>query len=329
MNDHGSSLTGIHHVSALSAHIQRTHDFYPIVLGLRPIIKTVNQDEPSMYHLFYGDGAASPGSDITVFDLPHAAPEHRGNNSISRTSFRVHGDGVFDYWRKRLGSSGVEGAYIIERDGRTELDFEDPEGTQLSLVDDGGEGEASPWSASPVPAGYQIRGLGYIEITVPELEPTDRFLTVALGLAYGHAYPAAGNSGAEVHVYTIGTGGAHAEVHVVVRDDLPRARYGAGGVHHVALRSPAGSDMNEWVGRIEALGYHSSGLVDRHYFRSVYVREPNGVLFELASDDPGFEVDGPPDSERLSLPPFLEPRRSEIEAQLVPLEAPSARAQTI
>ena len=326
MNDRALPLTGLHHVSAVSAHIQRTHDFYPVVLGLRPILKTVNQDDPSMYHLFYGDGTASPGSDLTVFDLRHAAPERRGNNSISRTSFRVHGDGVFAYWANRLADFGVEGAYITERDGRTVLDFEDLEGIQLSLADDAGEGDSFPWSESPVPAEHQIRGLGYIEITVPELAPTDRFLANALGLAHDHDYPLVGVPDAVVHVYTMGEGGAHAEVHVVVRGDLPSARYGAGGVHHVALRSPSGSDMNEWVSRLDALEYHNSGMVDRHYFRSVYVREPNGVLFELASDDPGFEVDGPLDSERLSLPPLLEHRRSEIESKLVPLEAPTARA---
>jgi glyoxalase family protein len=122
-----------------------------------------------------------------------------------------------------------------------------------------------------------------------------------------------------VHVYLIGDGGAHAEVHVIVRDDLPRARYGSGGVHHVALRVPAGQEMADWVARLNGLGYQNSGIVDRHYFTSAYVREPNHVLFELATDGPGFEVDGPLDGERLSLPPFLELHRAAIEAILKPL----------
>ena len=317
-------LGGIHHVSSLSAHIGRSHDFYTRVLGLRPVIKTVNQDEPSMYHLFFGDGDGTPGSDMTVFDIPGAAREHRGNNSITLTSFRVSGEDALRYWAERLASLDVPHTGIATRDGRRVLDFDDAEGTPLSLVDDGGVGEAHPWIDSPVPAEHQIRGLGYTTITVPELEPTDRFLAGALGLTRSHAYPAPGAPVHEVHVYDIGGGGAHAEVHVVVRPDLPRARYGAGGVHHVALRVPDQGAIGEWSNRLDAQGYRNSGVVDRHYFASVYVREPNHVLFELATDGPGFTVDGPLDGEWLSLPPFLEPRRAEIEGRLTPLTVASA-----
>ena len=312
-------LTGVHHVSALSAHIGRTHDFYTRVLGLRPVIKTVNQDEPSMYHLFFGDGVGSPGSDMTVFDLPRAARERRGNNCIARTTFRVAGDGTLAWWRERFAALEVPHADVAERDGRAVLDFEDVEGTQLSLVDDGGAGEAFPWDGSPAPAGRQIRGLGYVIVTVPALEPTDRFLRGGLGLVHDHEYPLAEAPAFAVHVYRMGEGGAAAEVHVIVRDDLPRARYGAGGVHHLALRVPDGQRPADWVARLDELGYGNSGVVDRHYFASIYVREPNGVLFELATDGPGFTVDGPLDGDRLSLPPFLEPRRAEIEARLTPL----------
>ncbi|HKG92019.1 MAG TPA: ring-cleaving dioxygenase, partial [Gemmatimonadaceae bacterium] len=228
------------------------------------------------------------------------------------------------YWAARLDEHGVPHRGVTTRDGRRVLDFDDPEGTQLSLVDDGGNaraGEARPWDASPVPAGHQIRGLGYTVITVPRLEPTDRFLVEALGLRRDRSYPLAGAPQFAVHVYAIGDGGPHAEVHVIVRDDLPRARYGSGAVHHVALRVPDGQRMEDWVARLNAAGYRNSGIVDRHYFTSAYVREPNHVLFELATDGPGFEVDGPLDGERLSLPPFLEPRRAEIEAKLKPLSA--------
>jgi glyoxalase family protein len=316
----GRPLTGIHHVSSLSAHIARTRDFFTRILGMRPIIKTVNQDDTSMYHLFFGDGAATPGSDMTVFDLPHVAQEHRGNNSISRTSFRVSGDETFAYWLARFDAHRVVHGGVATRDGRTVLDFDDFEGTELSLVDDGGTGASFPWDASPVPAPYQIRGLGYIAIVVPELAPTHEFLTRGLGLQADHTYPAMDAPQYSVHVYRIGEGGPHAEVHVTVRDDLPRARYGSGGVHHVALRVPEGQSQAEWVEHLSGLGYHNSGIVDRHYFTSVYVREPNHVLFELATEGPGFEVDGPLDADRLSLPPFLEPRRAEIEAKLRPIE---------
>jgi glyoxalase family protein len=312
-------LTGVHHVSALSAHIGRSHDFYTRVLGMRPVIKTVNQDDPSMYHLFFGDGAGSPGSDMTVFDMPRAAPAKPGNSSISRTAFRVDGEAALAYWKARFEAYAVAHGDLAARDGRRVLDFTDPAGTRLSLVDDGGAGESFPWERSPVPAEHQIRGLGYTTITVPTFEPTDRFLTGALGLRHDRSYPLDEAPRFQGHVYTMGEGGAHAEVHVVVRDDLPRARYGAGGVHHVALRVPEGQRMEEWVERLNTHGYPNSGVVDRFYFTSAYVREPNHVLFELATDGPGFEVDGPLDGERLKLPPFLEARRAEIEADLKPL----------
>ena len=316
-------VLGLHHVSALSAHIERTHEFYTRVLGMRPVIKTVNQDEPSMYHLFFSDGAGSPGSDMTFFDMPLAAHEHRGNHSISLTTLRVNGESALAYWAARLDEHDVRHSDIVMSDDRRLLYFDDLEATRLALIDDGGEEESFPWDRSPVPAEHQIRGLGYTALTVPVLEPTERFLIEALGLVRDRSYVPADDPRYPVHVYTSG-GGVSAEVHVLVRDDLPRARYGAGAVHHVALRIPSGQDIGEWVAHLNELGYRNSGIVDRHYFTSAYVREPNHVLFELATDGPGFEVDGPLDSERLSLPPFLEPRRAEIEARLKPLHTSHA-----
>lgn len=313
-------LAGMHHVSALSARIGRSHDFYTRVLGMRPVIRTVNQDAPSMYHLFFGDGAGRPGSEMTVFDMPRAAPERPGNNSISLTTFRVAGDDILSWWAERFDRLGVARGEPAERDGRGVLAFADFEGTQLALVDDGGAGDAAPWEESPVPPERQLRGLGYTAITVPTLEGTGAFLTEGLGLRRARAYPLPEAPEHEVHVYEAAGGGVHAEVHVIVRGDLPPARYGAGGVHHLALRVPDGQPIDAWAARLDGLGYGNSGVVDRHYFASVYAREPNGVLFELATDGPGFEVDGPIDGERLSLPPLLEPRRAEIEAALRPLE---------
>jgi glyoxalase family protein len=312
-------LASMHHVSSVSAHIKRSRDFYTRVLGLRPIITTVNQDDPRMYHLFFGDGDATPGSDMTVFDIPHAARELRGNNSIALTTFRVSGRAALEYWVHRLNELGVANIGITQRDGRDVIDFDDFESTQLSLIDDGGFGAVHPWASSDVPAEFQIRGLGYSVIVVPKREPTHDFLTLALGLTHSHTYPLGEAPEFNVHVYTIGAGGPNAEVHVIVRDDLPRARYGAGGVHHLALLVPEGQRMEDWTGKLTLLGFHHSGIVDRHYFQSIYVREPNGILFELATFGPGFEVDGPIDENRISLPPFLEPRRKEIERGLEPL----------
>lgn len=313
-------LASLHHVSSVSAHIKRSRDFYTRVLGMRPIITTVNQDDPRMYHLFFGDGEATPGSDLTVFDIPNAARELRGNNSIALTTFRVSGLAALEYWVTRLNELGAANIGITERDGRNVVDFDDYEATQLSIIDDGGFGSAHPWRDSPVPAEFQIRGLGYITIVVPDRDPTHQFLTLALGLTRHHMYSLAEAPEFNVHVYNIGKGGPNAEVHVIVRDDLPRARYGAGGVHHVALLVPNGQRMEDWVAKLSLLGFHNSGIVDRHYFKSIYVREPNHVLFELATVGPGFDVDGPLDDQKLSLPPFLEPRRTEIAQMLKPLD---------
>ncbi len=320
------TLTGTHHVSTVTAQIGRANAFLTGVLGLRPLARTVNQDAPTMYHLFFGDGAGTPGSEFTVFDIPRAARERRGNNRLSRTTFRVAGADALAWWAAHLDAHGVPHGGLAERDGRAVLDFEDPEGLELSLVDDGGEGEAFPWAASPVPAPYQLRGLGYVELTIPTLGPTDAFLTGTLGLARDHAYPLPHAPAFTVHVYRMGDAPAAGwrtavarELHVVVRDDLPRTRPGAGGVHHVALRVPELAAMPAWDEHVGAQGFRHSGLVDRHWFTSLYVREPNHVLFELATDAPGFALDDADDGTRLILPPFLEPRRAQIEDALVPL----------
>ena len=207
-------LSGMHHVSSLSAHIGRTRDFYTRVLGLRPVITTVNQDDTSMYHLFFADGKGSPGSDMTVFDLPHAAPEHRGNNAITLTTFRVgRREERSRYWDERLTSLGVAHGEIYLRDGRAVLDFDDPVGTQLSLIDDRGVGESFPWADSPVPLEHQIRGLGYVAITVPDLAPTDH-VSARSDRRRSTSYVSARRRAAtHVHVYRIGD----AEHHVIVR----------------------------------------------------------------------------------------------------------------
>jgi glyoxalase family protein len=219
---------------------------------------------------------------------------------------------------ERCENRHVRHGGIVERDGRLTFDFEDPEGQRLSLIDDGASGEAHPWEKSPVPAEHQIRGLGPITISIPKLERTDRILQDPLNMRPARQYEA--NGGSTVHVYEIGPGGPSAELHVAVEPGLPSARQGAGGVHHVALRTTL-NDYNAWVDRLAQARVASSGPVDRYYFRSLYFREPNGILFEIATDGPGFTADESLEmlGERLSLPPFLEHRRREIESALKPL----------
>jgi glyoxalase family protein len=312
-------LEGIHHLTAVSANISRNLAFYTQTLGLRLVKKSINQDDVSAYHLFYADGVASPGTDLTFFDWP-VPRERRGAHSITRTGLRVAGEPALAWWHRRFGDLGVSHGAIGERDGRLTLDFEDFEGQRFSLVADDGRDATHPWARSPVPAEHQIRGLGPITMSVPTLERTDLVLTRVMGMRAVRDYPAPRQNGARTHVYEMGAGGAAAELHVAVEPDLPAAESGAGGAHHVAFRIPD-ADYDAWTNRLRETGMPSSGPVDRFYFRSLYFREPNGVLFEIATDGPGFATDEPLEhlGEKLSIPPFMEHRRAEIEAGLKPL----------
>ncbi|MEZ4625669.1 MAG: VOC family protein [Thermomicrobiales bacterium] len=244
-------LTGIHHLTAISSQIRENKRFYTETLGMRLVKRSVNQDDVSAYHLFYADGKGTPGTDLTFFDWPIPA-ERRGIPSISRTALRIHGDAAFTYWKKRFDELGIASGEIIERDGRTTLDFEDPEGQRLTLVDDGGSGESFPWEQSLVPADYQIRGLGPITLSVATLEPTDAMLRLALSMHRVRSYPVPEDPSQTVHVYSMGPGGAGAELHVAVRPNLPIARQGAGGVHHVAFRIPD-ADYDAWAEHLDRL----------------------------------------------------------------------------
>jgi glyoxalase family protein len=313
-------LTGIHHLTAISADAPGNVAFYTRVLGMRLVKKTVNQDDVSAYHLFYADALARPGTDLTFFDWP-TAPERRGTHSISRTALRVADEPTLQWWVQHLAKAGVRHGDIALRDGRLTLDFEDPEGQRLSLIDDGGAGDAHPWQRSPVPEAHQIRGLGPITLSVPQLEPTDGVLTSVMNMRRVRDYPHPENAPDTVHVYEMGEGGPAAELHVAVQRDLPAGRQGAGGVHHVAFRTPDETQYDAWARRLNDMRIPNSGKVDRFYFRSLYFREPNGILFEIATDGPGFATDEPLETlgETLALPPFLEPRRRQIEAGLKPL----------
>ena len=312
---------GIHHLTAVTAKAPENLAFYTGVLGLRLVKKTVNQDDVRAYHLFYADDAGSPGTDLTFFDWP-AARERRGNNSITRTGLRIPKNSAA-WWAKYLEEKNVTAAAPTERDGRVVVDLEDPEGQRLSLVED--EGVAANPVDNPIPPEQQIMGLGPVTLTVPGLFPTDQVLERAYGMTKTRTYT--GPEG-ETHVFQIDAAGPHSELHLAVRPSLPPHRPGAGGVHHVAFRI-RDEDYHDWDAHLTGLGLQTSGEVERYYFRSIYYREPNGVLLELATDGPGFTADEPRETlgQRLSLPPFLEGRRAEIEANLKPLEVDHADAR--
>lgn len=322
-------LAGVHHVTAVSAQIRDNYRFYTRTLGMRLVKRSVNQDDVSAYHLFYADAKGSPGSDLTFFDWPMPA-ERRGTHAITRTTLRVAGLESLEWWRDHLDASKVSAGEVVERDGRLTMDFEDPEGQRLSLVADGGAGESFPWKRSPVPVEHQVRGLGPVEISVPDLRPTEALLRKVLNMRPVREYTDPTDHARRVHVFEMGevgegegtSGGASAELHVVVEPELPFARVGAGGVHHVAFRARTFEEYDAWAERLNTFGVANSGKVDRYWFRSLYFREPNGILFEIASDGPGFDVDEDAATlgEKLVLAPFLEPQRREIEAQLKPID---------
>jgi glyoxalase family protein len=314
-------LTGIHHLTAISAAIRDNYRFYTQTLGMRLVKRSVNQDDVTAYHLFYADAKGSPGTDLTFFDWP-VPRERRGTHSIVRTCLRVNGKDALSWWAHHLTEQGVQHGDILERDGRLTLLFEDPEGQRLALVDDGGLGDLpTPWDRSPVPRERQIRGLGPIVISVPTLTPTAGLLTRVFNMRQVRDSPHPDNPANHVHVFEMGAGGPHAELHVAVQPDLPAVQQGAGGVHHVAFRTPD-ANYDAWARRLNELRIPNSGKVDRYWFRSLYVREPNGVLFEIATDGPGFAVDEDPETlgETVVLPPFLEPQRKQILANLKPID---------
>jgi glyoxalase family protein len=244
-----------------------------------------------------------------------------GNHAVSRTGLRVGSAASLDWWKAHLATNDITSSRIVEHAGYLSLNFEDFEGQRFQLVADPAPGQPHPWEKSPIPTEHQIIGLGPITLAVPELKPTEEVLTGVMNMRQVRHYSADSHHG-EIHVFAMGPGGASAELVVEVNPQLPRSRQGAGAVHHVAFRTPDKAQFDEWVKRTADFGLRTSGEVERFYFTSLYFREPNGILFEIATDGPGFTADEPLESlgEALSLPPFLEGRRAEIEAGLKPLE---------
>ncbi|WP_410502095.1 ring-cleaving dioxygenase [Exiguobacterium acetylicum] len=318
-------LLGIHHVSILTGMAERNYQFYTQVLGMRLIKKTVNQDDTTSYHLFYGDAQGNPGTDLTFFDIPHLGKGVPGASSISSTSLRVKTTDSLRFWQQRFKEKEVDHDEIVERAGRQTLAFRDQEGTRLILVAEDGEiGVAGgvPWPQEEIPSEHAIVGLGAVTLTVNDPTLTVRVLTEVMGFRKVGTYPSLAGEFAPIEVYATGAGGIGAEVHIEARPDLDRERLGRGGVHHVAFRVPNSDEYEKWVERLNAYHLPNSGKVDRHYFQALYFREPNHILFELSTDTPGFATDESLETlgETLALPPFLEPKRAAIEARLRPLE---------
>lgn len=314
-------LGGLHHVTAVTGNASKNVAFYTGVLGMRLVKKTVNQDDVSAYHLFYGDEVGNPGTEMTFFDWSWAGRDPVGSGKISATAFRVPDRAALDWWTGRFDDLGVKRGNIGNRNGRAVLPFKDPEGQSLELAEGGelGMQPGTPYPESSVPQDKAILGLHASTLTVRNVGATSRVLKQALGFRAAGEYQ---KDGARVAIFEVGPGGAGTEVHLEERPDLPLHRQvGIGGVHHVAFRTPNDEEHAEWQKNLRQMGIGATPVIDRFYFRSVYFREPGGVLFEIATDGPGFATDEDEAhlGERLSLPPFLEAQREMIEGRLQPI----------
>jgi glyoxalase family protein len=303
---------GIHHVTAIASDPQRNIDFYAGILGLRLVKVTINYDDPGSYHLYYGDETGSPGSIITFFAWPGARRGRRGAAQTTAVSFAVP-EGAVEYWRRRLQEYGIGAAESDGAKAEEVVEFEDPDGLLLRIVETPGVESLPAWSGADVPAHAAIRRFHGVTLTVRDAEPTSRTLIRELGFTQIET------DGNVTRYSPEGTEGAVVEI---VQSAEPYGIIAVGNVHHVAWRAPDAQAQLKWQNRLAAAGYGVSPVMDRQYFESIYFREPGGILFEIATDGPGFTADESVEmlGSRLRLPEWLEPRRSEIERRLPPIE---------
>jgi glyoxalase family protein len=301
-------LDGIHHVTAITGDAARNVDYYTGVLGLRLTAKSVNQDDPSVYHLFYGDELARPGADLTFFEYPRAIPGRAGAGMVHRIVWRVASERALGFWADRLAAAGTE-----TEEGEGSLRFADFEGLGHELIVDASGDQALIADHPEIPADVALQGFEGVRAYAAAPDATTALLERLMGAQPRDdgAFELRGDK----------RGGW------IALDAPPdeRGRQSAGTVHHVAWYT-TDAEQAAWLDRLNAAGVSNSGIIDRHYFHSLYFREPGGVLFELATEEPGFTVDGPVEElgRRIILPPWLESRRAEVEARLTPLPDPRA-----
>ncbi len=311
-------FAGLHHVTAIAGDPQENVDFYAGILGLRLVKKTVNFEDPGSYHLYYGDAAGNPGTIMTFFTWPGASRGRAGTGQVSATSFSVPEDSL-GYWTERLVEHGVRFAKPERRFDETVLAFEDHDGLAVEIVAGPGREEGEAWTASPVPVEHAIRGIPGVTLSEQSGEVTENILTRLLG------FEKVGEEDGRTRYLSSSPGGSFADV-LALPEGTP-GQTAVGTTHHVAWRAPDDETEKLWHEEIEARGLYVTPVLDRNYFHSIYFREPGGVLFEIATDPPGFAVDEDPDhlGESLKLPPWLERRRAEIERSLPPIHPPRER----
>jgi glyoxalase family protein len=314
-----ASVPGIHHVTAITGDVQRNVDFYVGVLGLRFIKKTVNFDVPDTYHLYFGDWLGTPGTAMTFFGWPHLPWGPPGTGQVTAVSFAVP-PAALDFWERRLVELGVEAS----RARHFETDvvaFEDPDGILLELVGEASDDRWTPWPDSPVDHEHQIRGFHSVGLSVRDEAPSARFLTEVMG------FREASREDGRVRFQT-GEGGPHALLELLVRPDAETGLETTGTVHHVAWRALDDAQQVAWRELLTGQGRDVTPVIERKYFRSIYFREPGGVLFEIATDRPGFTVDEPAEGlgSALQLPPQYEERREKLHFNLPPIVVPESGA---
>ena len=312
-----TGLKGVHHITAITSSAEKNYEFFTFALGMRLVKKTVNQDDIQTYHLFFADDTGSPGTDMTFFDFPDIPKGVHGTNEIAKTSFRVPTDAAIDYWKKRFDRLGVKNSGISEQFGKKILSFVDFDDQSYQLIsDEQNQGVASgtPWQNGPIPLEYAITGLGPVVIRIANVDYFKEMLEKVL------QFKEIAKEGA-FHLFEVGEGGNGAQIIVEHNAVLPPAHQGFGTVHHAAFRVEDRNVLNYWIDRMENFGFQTSGYVDRHFFQSLYVRVAPQILFEFATDGPGFMGDEPYETlgEKLSLPPFLEGRREQIEQLVRPI----------
>jgi glyoxalase family protein len=309
------TIPGIHHVTAICSDPQQNVDFYCGVLGLRLVKLTVNFDDPGSYHLYYGDELGRPGTIMTFFAWPGAPRGRIGPPQVTATAFAVPA-GALDFWSERLQAHRIGMRTDTTHLGEPVLTFADLDGLGLEIV--ASSAPAGPGPASgPIPAASAIRGFHAVSLSEEGYEDTARLLTEVMGFR-------AGGSEGNRFRYRAGTGEFASMVDLLCVPDAQNGGMGAGVVHHVAFRAPDDEQQKAWRSEIARLGYNVTPVMDRQYFHSIYFREPGGVLFEIATDPPGFTFDESPDQlgTKLRLPPWLEPQRAVIEQLLPPLRLP-------
>jgi glyoxalase family protein len=312
----GLSIPGIHHVTCITGDVQKCVDFYVGVLGLRFVKKSINQDLPDTYHIYFGDYVGSPGTAMTFFGWPTWPKQRTGTGQVTTVAFQVPA-GSLDFWSSRLNKLGVDHRPETRFDADA-LVLRDADGIEIELVAGAANDRWVRWPDAPVGEDHAIRGFHSVTLTLADTPATFDLLTTAMG------FRVAAQKGERTRFET-GAGGPHSIVDVVESPEGPAGEESIGTVHHVAWRTPDAGAQVAWRDLLTTAGRNVTPVIDRWYFKSIYFREPGGVLFEIATDGPGFSVDEPPErlGSTLSLPPWFQVRRERLDEILPPIVVPT------